>query len=198
VLASENMVFGQEFCDNEAYNACLHPFIRNAVGSMEWGGTFLNRHLARGNEGGTTRRSTDCLELATAILYQNAIQNFAITPENLRPVSEGGAPKESIDFMRTVPTTWDETRFIDGYPGRYVVLARRSGQTWYIAGVNAEKTKKTLTLDLSRFVQKGDAVRLYTDNLKNQDPVLKEAYKVKNPAKQTITMDTNGGFVMVK
>ena len=198
VLASENMVFGQDFCDNEAYNACLHPFIRNAVGSMEWGGTFLNRHLARGNEGGTTRRSTDCLELATAILYQNAIQNFAITPENLRPVSEGGAPKESIDFMRTVPTTWDETRFIDGYPGRYVVLARRSGQTWYIAGVNAEKTKKTLTLDLSRFVQKGDAVRLYTDNLKNQDPVLKEAYKVKNPAKQTITMDTNGGFVMVK
>ena len=51
VLASENLIFGQDFCDNEAYNACLHPFIRNAVGSMEWGGSFLNRHLARGNEG---------------------------------------------------------------------------------------------------------------------------------------------------
>lgn len=198
VLASENMVFGQEFCDNEAYNACLHPFIRNAVGSMEWGGTFLNRRLARGNESGTTRRSTDCLELATAILYQNAIQNFAITPENLRPQSEGGAPKESIDFMRSVPTTWDETRFIDGYPGRYVVLARRHGNNWYIAGVNAEKAKKTLTLDLSHFVQKGDAVRLYTDNLKNQDPVLKDGFKVKNPAKVQLTMDANGGFVMVK
>ena len=198
VLASENMVFGQAFCDNEAYNACLHPFIRNTVGSMEWGGSFLNRRLSRGNQGGTTRRSTDCLELATAVLYQNAIQNFAVTPENLRPQAEGGAPKESIDFMRNVPTTWDETRFIDGYPGRYVVLARRHGDTWYIAGVNAEKAKKTLTLDLSRFVSKGDATRLYTDNLKNQDPVLNEAYKVKNPKKVQVTMDTNGGFVMVK
>ena len=198
VLASENMVFGQSFCDNEAYNACLHPFIRNTVGSMEWGGSFLNRRLSRGNERGTTRRSTDCLELATAVLYQNAIQNFAITPENLRPQAEGGAPKESVDFMKQVPTTWDETRFIDGYPGRYVVLARRHGQTWYIVGVNAEKAPKRLTLDLSRFVQKGDAVRLYTDNLHDQAPVYTSSYKVKNPKKVQLTLDHDGGFIMVR
>ena len=56
VLASENLVFSQGSCDAEAFNACLHPFIRNAVGCMEFGGTFLNKRLNRGNDGGTVRR----------------------------------------------------------------------------------------------------------------------------------------------
>ncbi len=59
VLASENIYFNQHFCDDEAFNACLHPFIRNAVGSMEFGGCFLNKRLNRGNDGGNTRRTTD-------------------------------------------------------------------------------------------------------------------------------------------
>ena len=197
VLASENMVFGQDFCDNEAFNATLHPFIRNTIGCMEWGGSFMNRRLAKGNKRGTTRRSTDCLELATAVLYQNPIQNFAITPENLLPVSEGGAPEASMNFLRTVPTTWDETRFVDGYPGKYAVLARRHHNTWYIVGVNAEKSPKRLTLDLSRFVKKGAAVQTYTDNLKNQDPVYSAKVKVSKPAAVKVTMDHDGGFVIV-
>ena len=66
VLASENMVFSQHFCDEEAFNTCLHPFIRNAVGCMEFGGCFLNKRLNRNNDGGTTRRTTDIFQLATA------------------------------------------------------------------------------------------------------------------------------------
>ena len=157
----------------------------------------MNRRLAKGNKRGTTRRSTDCLELATAVLYQNPIQNFAITPENLLPVSEGGAPEASMNFLRTVPTTWDETRFVDGYPGKYAVLARRHHNTWYIVGVNAEKSPKRLTLDLSRFVKKGAAVQTYTDNLKNQDPVYSAKVKVSKPAAVKVTMDHDGGFVIV-
>ena len=65
VLASENLVFQQHFCDNEAFNACLHPFIRNTLGCMEFGGTFLNKRLNRGNDGGTIRRTTDVFQLAT-------------------------------------------------------------------------------------------------------------------------------------
>lgn len=197
VLASENMIFGQSFCDNEAFNATLHPFIRNTIGCMEWGGSFMNRRLAKGNKGGTIRRSTDCLELATAVLYQNPIQNFAITPENLLPVDQGGAPKESMDFLRTVPTTWEETRFIDGYPGKYVVLARRHHASWYIVGVNAEKSAKRMTLDLSRFIKKGKVVKTYTDNLKNQDPVYNDKVKVSKPNAVKVTMAKDGGFVIV-
>ena len=84
VLASENLVFSQHFCDNEAFNATLHPFIRNAVGCMEFGGVFLNKRLNRSNDGGTIRRTTDIFQLATAVLFQNPIQNFALAPNNRR------------------------------------------------------------------------------------------------------------------
>lgn len=198
VLASENMVFGQSFCDNQAFNACLHPFIRNAVGCMEWGGTFLNRRLAKGNNSGTVRKSTDAFELATAVLYQNPIQNFAITPENLNSEEDGGAPEASINFMKQVPTTWDETRFIDGYPGKYIVLARRHHATWYVVGVNATGEPLKLTLDLSDYMEAGDNVQLYSDNLKNQDPKYEAKKLVLSPAKVKLTMDTHGGFVLIK
>lgn len=120
VLASENLIFQQHFCDEEAFNACLHPFIRNTIGCMEFGGTFLNKRLNRNNDGGSIRKTTDVFQLATAVLFQNPIQNFALAPNNLTD-----APQVCLDFMKQVPTTWDETRFIDGYPGKYVVLARR-------------------------------------------------------------------------
>ena len=83
VLASENFVFSQHYDDVEAFNACLHPFIRNTVGCMEFGGSILNKRYNRTNDGGSIRKTTDAFQLATAVLFQNPIQNFAITPNNL-------------------------------------------------------------------------------------------------------------------
>ena len=134
VRASENLVFSQGECDQEAQAACLHPFIRNTVGSMEFGGCFMNERLSKGNDRGTVRRTTDVFQIATCVLFQNPIQNFALAPNNLED-----APKACLDFLREVPTTWDETRFIDGRPGEHVALARRSGDIWYIAAINAKE-----------------------------------------------------------
>ena len=205
VLASENIYFSQHFCDVEAQNTALHPFVRNTVGCMEFGGCFMNRHIRRGNKGGNTRRTTDCHELATCVLFQNPIQNFAITPENLpteatkdmAPTEEGApAPAICMDFLRDVPTTWDETVFIDGYPGKYCILARRHGSTWYIAGNNA--TGKPLTVKLSLpMLSKGDTSTLYSDNIKTLEPQ-KTTLKISNPQSVSITMADQGGFVMVK
>ena len=149
VLASENMIFGQNHCDLESKYAALHPFLRNTVGCMEFGGVFLNKRLNRANGQpgpggrvfGTQRRTTDAAELAVAVLYQNPIQNFALTPNNLTD-----APALALEFLREVPTTWDDTRLIDGYPGRNIVLARRCGATWYVAAINADD--EPLTLDV--------------------------------------------------
>ncbi|MDO4164479.1 MAG: glycoside hydrolase family 97 protein [Bacteroides sp.] len=190
VLASENLIFGQHFCDNEAFNATLHPFIRNAVGCMEFGGTFLNKRMNRGNDGGNTRRTTDVFELATAILFQNPIQNFALAPNNLTD-----APQLCLDFMKQVPTTWDETRFIDGYPGRYVVLARRHGDTWYVAAVNATAEPLKLKLSLP-MLPAGETVSAYTDDKKLQ-PEQKEL-KLKKDGTLTLTIQPQGGVVLVK
>ena len=158
VLASENIYFSQGAADKEAKDAATHPFIRNAIGCMEFGGCFMSRHIRKGNKGGNIRRTTDCHELATCVLFQNPIQNFAITPENLpteatkdmKPTEEGApAPAISMDFLREVPTTWDETVFLDGYPGKYCVSARRSGSKWYKVAPNGILLATTLRAHLS-------------------------------------------------
>jgi hypothetical protein len=164
VLASENLIFTQHANDNEAFNASLHPFIRNAVGSMDFGPVLLNKRHNRGNNGGTTRKTTETFQLATAILFQTPVQNFGITPNNLNEM-----PVHVIDFMKQVPTTWDHTVFIDGYPGKYCVLARRHGDTWYIAAINAEQKEKNITVSLPML--SGKEVLLYSDNSDKQPKV---------------------------
>ena len=190
VLASENLIFNQHFDDNEAFNATLHPFIRNTIGSMEFGGTILNKRLNKTNDGGTYRRTTDVFQIATAVLFQNPIQNFAITPNNLYD-----APSSMIEFMKEVPTTWDETRFIDGYPGKYCVLARRHNGRWYIAGVSALKEPLKLELDLS-MLSDGDECTYYYDN-KRREPQ-KETLKIRKSSSVPVVIQPEGGVVIVK
>ena len=188
VLASENLMFSQDFCDAEAFNATLHPFIRNAAGIMEYGGTVLNKRFSRGNDKGNFRRTSDAFQLALAILFQNPVQNFALAPNNLTD-----APADAIAFMKEVPTTWDETRFIDGYPGRYAVIARRHADTWYIAGVSAEKAPVSLDLSLP-MLHKGQEVTIYQEDGKK--PLAARTLKIKNPEKVRLTLREGDGFVM--
>ena len=190
VLASENLIFSQHFDDNEAFNATLHPFIRNTIGCMEFGGTVLNKRLNRTNDGGTIRRTTDVFQIATAVLFQNPIQNFALTPNNMYD-----APASMIEFMKDIPTTWDETRFIDGYPGKYCVLARRHNDKWYIAGVSALKEPLKLELNLP-MLGNGDECTYYYDN-KGRQPQ-KETIKIKNSSSVNVVIQPEGGVVIVK
>ncbi|MBR4388311.1 MAG: glycoside hydrolase family 97 protein [Prevotella sp.] len=188
VLASENLHFGQGACDAEARNAATHPFIRNAVGSMDFGGSALNKRYNADNNSGTRRITSDVFALATAVLFQSSVQHFALAPNNLTD-----APAWAIDFLKQVPTTWEETRFIDGYPGRYVILARRSGNKWYVVGVNAEETTVAKTLTLPMF-GKGTVLTVYTDNQQLAGSCDNLTYK-KGGVK--VSIPTNGGFVIV-
>ena len=189
VLASENMVFTQAACDQEAFNACLHPFIRNAVAAMEFGGSFLNKRLNRNNDGGSVRRTTDAFQLAVSVLFQNPVQFFALAPNNLTD-----AEPLSLDFMKQVPTTWDETRYIDGYPGKYVVLARRHGNTWYVAGINAQKQEVTLMVDLSVLGDKKNRAQLITDR-KDRSPAMTG---LRTNGMVQLVLQPGGGFVIKK
>ena len=142
-LVSENLVFGQYHADKEAQRSTLYPFIRNAVSAMDFGGVFFNKHFSKDGVNGTLRKTTDAFQIATSVLYQSGIQHFGITPNNLTE-----QPEFILDFMKKVPTVWDETRFIDGYPGKYCVIARRYGNQWYIAATNATEQPMKLNLSL--------------------------------------------------
>ncbi|GEO11219.1 glycoside hydrolase family 97 protein [Segetibacter aerophilus] len=187
VVASEMLIFSQAVREAEAYNATLHPFIRNTVGSMEFGGVLLNKFLVKSNQGRNKRLTTDAFQLATAILFQNAVQMFGLTPNNLTDV-----PAFEIDFLKKVPTTWDETRYIDGYPGKYAVIGRRHQNQWFVVGVNGEKTSKELTVKVPMLA--GKRVRLYGDN-ENKEPYMKEVVVDQN-GEMKIAMQQGGGFVI--
>ena len=187
VLASENLHFGQGACDAEARNAATHAFIRNVVGSMDFGGSTLNKFYSADNKRGTHRVTSDVYALATAVLFQSPVQHFALAPNNLTD-----APAWAIDFMKAVPTTWDEVRFIDGYPGKYAILARRNGSKWFIVGINADDQPLKKTLQLPMF-EKGTSLQMYSD-----DAQLNGSVKTLKAKKQiAITIPKNGGLVIV-
>mgnify|MGYP002854706740 CR=1 FL=1 len=190
VLASENLIFDQHFCDVESFNATLHPFVRNAVGCMEFGGCFMNKRMSRSNADGNTRRTTDIFELATTILFQNPIQNFALAPNNLTD-----APQICLDYLRTVPTTWDETRFVSGYPGRNIVMARRNGNKWYVVAVNGTDTPLAQTIDLSDFVRNGQTVSFYFDDIKQQPK--QTELKIRNATKVNVKLQPRGAAIFI-
>jgi hypothetical protein len=182
------LIFTQHANDMEAFNACLHPFIRNTVASMDFGPVLLNKRHNRGNNGGTTRKTTEIFQLATAVLFQTPVQNFGITPNNLDEM-----PAHVIDFMKQVPTTWDETVFIDGYPGKYVILARKHADRWYVVGINAEEKEKIITLSLPMLSD--NEWQLYTDN---NDRTSKKAVIKPSKGKQLkLTIQPGGGFLIV-
>ncbi|UKK54983.1 glycoside hydrolase family 97 protein [Prevotella sp. E2-28] len=188
VLASENVYFNEGAAKSQPFDLTLHPFCRNAVGTMDWGGVIMNKYMSRDNKTRHTRKTTDAFEIASAFTNQTAIQCIAMQPNNLQEL-----PQAELDFLKTIPTTWDETHLLDGYPGKYVVLARRHDDQWYVAGLNALKEPLTLTLDLAAFNvtkqlcdqvdKKGTVTGIAISNLK-----LKKG-------KAKVTMQPNGGFV---
>ncbi len=191
VLASENLYFGQRSCDLEAFSATLHTFIRNTVGSMDFGGSALNKFYNAKNtpNKGSKRMTSDVYALATAVLFQSGVQHFALAPNNLTD-----APQWAIDFMKEVPTIWDEVRFIDGYPGKYAILARRHGAKWYVAGINAQKETLKLKVKLP-MIAAGSALKQYLDDAQLNGKVI--STKLKKSQEIELIIPTNGATLIV-
>ena len=189
VRASENLSFGQYDNDIEAKCGTMHPILRNAVGNMDFGGSALNKFYSTSNKKGNQRRTSDVYALATAILFQTPVQNFALAPNNLED-----APTWAIDFMKAVPTSWDDVRFIDGYPGKYLVMARRTGDKWYLAAINAEEKPLVLNLSLDMF-NVGDELSVYSDDATLNGGV--NSVKVNKKRMLKVTIPCNGGLVVM-
>ena len=142
-LLSTEAVYGAEwynnvptFTDKAARHNATLPFTRNVIGPMDYTPcTFSDSqhpHI-----------TTNAHELALTVLFESGLQHLADKPESYL-----AQPKEVQEFLSNLPTVWDETRLVSGYPGEYVVMARRSGTTWYVAGINGTDSVKTIPLSV--------------------------------------------------
>ncbi len=187
VLASENVYFNEDAAIKEPFDLTLHPFCRNATASMDWGGIIMNKYLSPDNKSRHPRHTTDIFELASGIIMQTSVQCVAMQPNNLSEL-----PQFELEFMKTIPTTWDKTCFVEGYPGKYVVLARQHGSDWYIAALNGQKEPLTLNLDLSAFNLSNPS--LYIDNKKGE-PTL-TPLKLDKKGRAKLVLQPNGGMII--
>lgn len=198
VLASENVFFSENAAVSEPFDLTLHPFCRNAVGTMDWGGVIMNKYLSPDNKSRHRRRTTDGFEIASAFTNQTAVQCVAMQPNNLLPYTgdtDGGLSQTELDFLKAIPTTWDETRYIDGYPGRFVVLARRHGEQWYIAALNAQKEPLRLTLDISGY-NVSSLLNDEADKKGNVKDPVRQPLKADKKGNVSLTVLPNGGAVL--
>jgi alpha-glucosidase len=182
VKGFEMITFSQHDADNEANHATMLPFTRNVFDPMDFTPTNLYKIQSR-----VQRKTTGAFELATAVIYLSGIQHIAESPAGMSQV-----PLFVKQFMQQLPDRWDEVRFLEGYPGKYIVIARRAGKKWYIAGINGENTPRKVQLDLSVF-RSGKATCI-------RDGETESAFitqTLRPAAKNTLEMQGAGGFVIV-
>ena len=182
----------------------MHPFSRNAVGSFDWGGVMMNKYMSRDNKSRHQRFTSDVFEMATAITNQSSVNCVCLYPNNLEDV-----PQWELDWLKAVPTAWEDVKFIAGYPTRYAVVARKAssanGSTaqksngkWFVGGLNATDKPLTLTLDLPMFA--GKTVEYLTDMPKKKGEKfftsVKKTLKVRKDGKAKVTIQPMGGIVI--
>ena len=157
-LMTYEAVYGAEWYNNKPtltktaakHNATL-PFIRNVVGAMDYTPvTFSDSQHPHITSYGH--------ELALSVVFESALQHFADRPEAYR-----GLPKDVLAFLKRVPTTWDDTKLLDGYPGDLVIIARRKGKLWFIGGLNGKEIKQDLTIDIGKLVKGRAQLQLISD-----------------------------------
>ncbi|HEX7410609.1 MAG TPA: glycoside hydrolase family 97 catalytic domain-containing protein [Bacteroidales bacterium] len=183
VRGFEFITFTQEGADQEPNHACILPFTRNVFSPMDFTPVNLTEIP------GLQRKTSSAFELALTVIFQSAVQHWAESPEGMAKV-----PDYIKEYMCTVPTHWDDIQFIDGFPGKYVVMARKSGNTWYVAGINGEAGEKEISFNLP-FVTKNINATLYTDGNNNRS-FSTSAVQLKKDKKTTLIMKPTGGFVM--
>lgn len=185
IYGMEMVTFDQNAADKQANHCAMLPFTRNAFDPMD----FTPMNLTGLTSSNCIRKTTPAFELALSVLFLSGIQHYAQAPEGMVRVSN-----DVKEFLRKLPDNWDDVRFLEGYPGKYAVIARRSGNRWYVAAINGDKNEKKINLDITSF--KKSKATLFTDGTESE--LFSKA--ILNAAKQKkcdITLNANSGFVMV-
>lgn len=180
VKGFEMVTFGQEAADRQAVHCTMLPFTRNVFDPMDF--TPMNLYQIPTS---VKRKTSTAFELALSVLFWSGIQHYAESPEGMAKM-----PDFAKELLRSLPNYWDDMKWVEGYPGEYVVLARRYEKKWYIAGINASKESKTINLETGSYAFR--TARLVVDG----DPFLREITYTKETLPETVTIAPNAGFVL--
>ncbi len=183
VRGYEYITFGQEDADRAPSHATVLPFTRNVVGPMDFTPTMLTDSV-----GASERRTSDAFDLAMTVVFESGLQHLGVTPESLE--RQPGAVQ---DLLSDVPAAWDEIQFLDGYPGQYVILARRSGDTWYVGGFNGEAEARTVQVPLS-FLEGAVSGTIITDGTDRRS-VEQRSFSGESSDTLTVELQGRGGVV---
>ncbi len=163
-----------------------YPFTRNVLGPMDYTPVTFSDYTPE-----TRHLTTNAHELALSVIFESGIQHFAD-----RYTSYEAQPAAVIDFLKQVPVTWDDTRFIDGFPGKFTVLARRKGTTWYIAGNTGEEEGRSVDFTPAFIADGQYNVTIFRDgDTPRSFAINKTAYQPGDTLH--VDMPRFGGFVMV-
>jgi alpha-glucosidase len=168
------------------------PFTRMLAGQMDYTpGGFLNVTKANFKQQiPTVVMNTRCAELSKFVIYESPFTVYCDAPENI--LGQPGA-----DFLKAMPTVWDDTKVLAGYPGEYIAIAKQSGKNWYVGAMN-NSTARSLSLDLT-FLPAGkysittwaDAPGADTDPKK----LVKATRIINSKQALQVKMVSGGGFV---
>lgn len=181
IKGMEFITFAQTNADAAVAHCAMLPFTRNVFDPMDFTPVCFSEIP------GIERRTSNGFELALSTLFVSGMQHYAETAEGMSQV-----PDYVKDAMKAVPVAWDESVFVDGFPGKYVVMARRKGDRWFVAGINAEEAPKSITLDLSFL--KGNGT-LITDGPEYRS-WKKQSIVIDDTGKIEIEIKPNGGFLI--
>lgn len=182
IKGMEFITFEQANADVAATHCAMIPFTRNVFDPMDFTPTCF------GEINNINRLTSNGFELALPVLFHSGVQHYAEIPEVMEKV-----PSYVRQLMKDIPVVWDETVLLDGFPGKYVVMARRSENTWYIAGINGQNTKIDLKLDLS-FIENSQGL-LISDGPNNRSFKSEELYLGEDKI-LALQIEARGGFVI--
>jgi len=151
----------QPACNIAPVHNTIVPFTRNVVGSMDYTPVTFSNKIRQGVEAFMVTSWTH--QLALAVVFESGVQNFADNHKTYEALPE--APK---NFLKEIPVAWDETKLVDGYPGDYVIIARRKGNRWYIGGINGKNESRELSFDLP-FVPSGKTLEMIVDGSEQKE-----------------------------
>ena len=136
---------------------------------------------------GRQRATTNSFELALSVLFLSGIQHYAETAKGMEKVSD-----YLKQYLEDIPVSWDQSKFIDGYPSKLVIIARKTGNKWYVAWINGENKEKNIPVNLSFINAKnGELISDVTNRETKRGVIQLPENKIVD-----LHMLGNGGFVM--